>query len=230
MKRIHVPPRKCAACPAYIPRRRHPKGKLESPTSYNRKRTCSSKCATKLRTQRTNAHHYCEYAECGKKIERKRRPCGTPERWADFRKRRWCGVTCRWLWSEATWYERECQRSAKIKSCILCEVAAQRHRLGSEYCKSCGYQLKKWGMRWIAANPGFAGRSERTHRTNLMKRCEHKRVRAACKLCREVALAQLRQRQAWRERRQPVIGYAAAVLATLVIRMNGYMYGKECVS
>jgi hypothetical protein len=91
-----LPPRYCAVCGMPLFRRTLRSGRREDVGDFLKRRTCSSRCWTALKTKPLRARRAC--LQCGAWIVRKRRPCGAIEQRSAFQGRRWCDRACRRLW------------------------------------------------------------------------------------------------------------------------------------
>lgn len=198
MKRIDVVQKKCRGCRKWMARKVY-NGVLEKPAQYAAREHCGKKCEGRARSW-IQPRRRCLYD--GVRLERKRRPGGRWETRRAFRSRRWCNAHCRKLWNEATWYEREAARAVDRKPCANCAANWARVRRATVLCFACAGSQRRTADRWISSIPELDGRSERQHRTNLRKECEHGRIKGACRPCRAVALDLIRARAEARLRRE----------------------------
>jgi hypothetical protein len=195
MRRIDLPLKECKNCRALMPRKRYA-DRLEKPSEYAARECCDSVCRAR-RHATVLSRRRCRFD--GHSLARKRYPSGRIESRNRFYRRVYCNESCRWKHAEATRYERLRRLDERRSWCSSCQ--SNLARLTSPLCAACGWWQTRSAEQWIARTPGLAGRSERTHRTNLRRMCEHERIRGSCKPCRDVETARIERRLDWRRRR-----------------------------
>lgn len=96
MRRIEVTLKRCKACKGWMLRKRTPGGRLEPPTRYAKRQTCSHAC--KGRKQRRGLFKKAQgCVQCGSPIVRKKYGRYYEPR-DQFRRRRFCDAECLALW------------------------------------------------------------------------------------------------------------------------------------
>lgn len=128
MRRVDVKLKRCRACRQVMARHRTPGGRLEPPTRYAIRKTCSHRCKGLLMLRvRSTSSRVCR--QCPELIVRKRygryyEPVKL------FLKRLWCSSACFVLWLA----EDEAHRAEHTARCHAGRRSAERQRARERVC------------------------------------------------------------------------------------------------